>query len=202
VGNSSSNAADTRKQLRGLRRERDEGEAQVIGFEDAGGGSRAVLGDEDAPWLKTPPFTTVAERLMGRVALPPTPGPYLAGTEIQTTNYRLLTLYLDYDLTAAPAGGQLSLVPEAFDTKEQLWRPTGLVDPTVLPVTLSPPFGAGFGSRNFLPAELRGPAFPGVGAFQAALQFDVSPYERFRISVLELISTATSTLLVNYNKSQ
>ena len=70
------------------------------------------------------------------------------------------------------------------------------VDLTVAAVTLaSARFPHELGSRTFYQAELRSPAYVAVGHARFILAFDVSPFESFRLNVLDLTAVDEPNLL-------
>lgn len=171
------------------------GEVSQQGYADPAGVPRAVGGDDDAPWLKTPPFPSDVTRWFSANNTDDAAfdDDYVLTEPLDVTNWRLFTLWIDFRPTTQAAGvsGLLSLVPLAARQLNKVnppateFYPIGVVDPTLTVLDLSATiFGLSvFGSRTFSPAELRTPAVPVAEVLQATLVFDVSQYVALRFGV-------------------
>ena len=166
----------------------------------------ALIGDNEGPWLKVPPFTEDPKIWLPTTTLGTTP--YLALPQIDTKQFRLLTLYMTY-VVDGESNGQLSIVPEklALDENGDLqFYETALVDASVTSRTLAAPFNQtlGSGSRNFLPSEFRWPpaATSGPVTLRTMLTFEVSDADAFRINVADVISANVNTFSALYARSQ
>lgn len=209
---SNRNQKQTAGELKSLyRNEQTDSEARLVGYQDESGAARAVPGDDETAFLKTPPFTTPPAPWLRDLLLDP--AGYLPTEILEVSQRRLLQVYIEY--TIAPAGdagppnglGMLSLIPEArIDSR---FFVIGVVNLTV--ATVDPPgavFGSGFGSRNFQQSELRtvelGPVVFGSPArvWRTTLTFDVAPYEAFRLNASELTGTGPNLLSLDYTFSE
>ncbi len=187
-----SNDGSSRSEIQKLRRDKNSDDSSVMGYEDAAGVPQAVQGDQDAPWLKTPPFPSNVQTLFNDVLpLVPAPG-YLPTGSINVKDRRLLLLWIRY--TSADPDGQMSFIPEGAKTNEDgVFFPIAVVNPflTVLGAPL-----VGFGSRTVFETELRLEPIAGGGVRTlGALAFDVSGYEAFRFRIGELSPTAGTVQL-------
>src|SRR5512147_3087711 len=109
---------DARKNIDSTRRNvermfRDRKPADPTGYTNQQtGGNEGAPGDDDAPWVKEPAFTTRTVPLVeGLVVI--TAGAvgaeYMATPELQCQEYRLCEIYLQYTMAV---GGHLSIIPE------------------------------------------------------------------------------------------
>jgi hypothetical protein len=161
-----------------------------------GGVPAAVGGDKEAPHIKAPPFNTIRETLytVDELNLAST---YVFTPDISVHDYRILTLYIRYDVQTI--NDQLSLVPEfSMEDRGDTFWPIGVVNSNITQVNLtdtSVPFEPPFGSRNIYPTELRTVALAAGDSWRSAVQFDVSGYNRFRFGVGALLVDGTAGLL-------
>lgn len=185
---------------RGLLRGREERPAgsDIVpqGYLDAGGVTRAVQGDREAPWLRTPPFPSdVVRWFTATNATPDFIDDYAFTDPIQVTDHRILTLWLEFTHIAGAGAAVLSLVPQAARRLEEstpaVFRPIAVIDPTLAVVDLSATViaMAGVGSRTFRPAELRTASVATIGqTWRTMLPFDVTPYTDFRFAVGAIVA--------------
>jgi len=215
-----SNTRETRKELQQRFAERRSGSGTPMGYEDEAGTPLDVVGDAEAPFFKTPPFTEDPQLWQEPVLVPN--AAYLTLPEIDTKQYRLRALYITYTIPAVggpppPEGvGQLSIVPEVRSldavTWQLQWYTLAMVDLAPTYTTLAAPFAplvAGFASRDFAPSEFRWPPAPiGPVAVETTLRtrllFDVSDTEAIRFSVNEINadSDLQNTFAAMYARSQ
>ena len=171
------------------------------GYTDEGGMPRNVAGDEEAPFLKTPPFLTpiapwvlAQELIFGK--------DYTVLPEVECRAYRLISVYFAFRLTGTD--GQLGIVPEAR-AEDRLgnidWYPLGVVDSLVTPISVAP-FGNGFASRTVSPSQVQTQALTGLAGrvVKFNLMWDVTGFDSFRLLVAELdeADEETGTLDVFY----
>ena len=173
------------------------------GYEDPSGAPKPTRGDDDAPWVKTPPFSTAPTVWVSELPIPRllAPADYLALPTLECFQERLLQIY--FELTITDAGNdmcQLSLIPEGFAQGNPYIA--SVVDPTMTAFVpgASARFPFTLGSRTFAPSELRTPSFVivGGGIIRFLLTFDIAPYESFRLNIRDLTGTGATTLRALY----
>lgn len=202
----SRNTNDTRSQLEQLDRGRSNSAEQVNGYEIGTGEPRAWPGDEDAPFVKTPPFTEEPQLWLPATTL--STSAYGLTDPIDVEDFRLLQVLFELQWDGvAESDCQLSILAEhlaasVLDPPEQ-WYVTGVVDPTVSYVN---PFGIGdgYGSRVFAPSEFRTPVFTAAAlrTQRFALQFDVTNAKAFRLRYAQVVQAqAASVLALAYQRS-
>lgn len=178
------------RELSQLRRDLSTG-ASADGYRDKEGGvSRAQPGDEDAPWVKAPPFPSDVSQWLTVDPLPV--DDYVFTTPIDVANKRVFNVWVDFLSAAGEGVSQLSLVPQVFNDFaavdgapiDAFWN-TIVLDPTITVVDLSATV-LGLpeaGSRTFHPAELRSAALAGGARWRVVVPFDVTMWSRFRLAV-------------------
>lgn len=195
----SKNQLATRLQLEGLNRDqRTRTDGPVMQYSDLTGRPRAVPGDDESAWLKSPPFLTNQNAWLEQFAFTDALDPqvFAATDEAECQDYRLLTAFFAFTLgdDGETASGQLSVIAEARGVVGQVprelvrWYPLAVLDPSVSYVTLTG-FGNGFGQRTFAPAVLQSPAFTG-GANRVVswiLTWDVSVFAAVRLRLLATV---------------
>lgn len=202
------NGETTRAALAQLDRGRNDGRGQVGAYEGEEGRPRPATGDEDAPFVKMPPFTE--EPVLWTPGLQLSTSVYVQTSAVDVAMYRLLQILFELSWTgagASPDTSQLSIIPEHLArstfSPPEAWYPTAVVDPSVSYITPTG-FGDGFGSRTFAPAELRTRAFTSTTARiqRFCLQFDVTNAKAFRLNLAELVSQqVTSKVALAYQRS-
>jgi len=178
-----SNQRRTQLELQQLRRNGAVADGTVIGYEDDFGVPRAWSGDEDAGYVKVPPFPSDAAPWATFTPLPNVDEAYAFTPVLDVAKERILAVWFDY--TPVVGGGPLSVVAQAARTLNdpQDFYPIAVINPTLTTVSLATPFVPGFSSRDFFPSELRtNSSF----AAKAIIPFDVSPYVAFRVGVIDL----------------
>ena len=105
----SRNQGSTRRDIKRLRNDSDSN-TSPMGYEDGAGVPQAVEGDEEAPFLKTPPFPTQATRWFRNVNVFDTE--WLFTDPIDVAKRRLLTVWILFNSDAAP-GPELLFIPYA-----------------------------------------------------------------------------------------
>lgn len=158
------------------------------------GGPQGLSGDGEAPWIKTPPFPSDTKPYVDSLVIPVTApaAPYTQLPGIECERFRFIEFYCVYVMAA---GGQLSIIPEAFDGVN--WSVPVVVGSTVTPIAPTDPRFApgGFGSRTIFPMELQ-TAVLIAGTSRFAITFDVASYEAFRLNVIDLTANAGNTLSI------
>lgn len=203
------NSDETRQALAALDRGRNDAPGQPTAYEGEEGRPRPATGDEDAPFVKMPPFTE--EPVLWTPGLQLSTSAYVTTSGVDVAMYRLLQVLfeLSWDGTgASPDTSQLSIIPEHLArsvlSPPEAWYPTGVVDPSVSYITPAG-FGDGYGSRTFAPAELRTRAFTSANAPRVqrfCLQFDVTNAKAFRLNLAELVAQqTTSKVALAYQRS-
>jgi hypothetical protein len=162
------------------------------------GGNEGARGDDDAPWVKEPSFTSDAVEIVHNLVVTvfgAVGAQYQALPSIQCKQARLLQVYFAYTMAV---GGRLSLIPEIG--VNGVFYATTLVGSTVTAITpTGMRFGpGGFGSRALEGTELRTDAFVVAGTARFGLTFDVAAVELFRLNVLDLTANAGNTLQMFY----
>lgn len=200
----SKNAFATRLELQGLNRDQlARNDGPVIQYSDLGGRPRAVPGDEESAWIKTPPFLTNQNAWLEQFAFTDAlnPSVFVATDEAECQDYRLLTAFFAFTLgdDTETASGQLSIIAEGRGAVGQpdgefvRWYPMAVLDPSVSYVTAAG-FGNGFGQRTFAPAVLQSPAFTG-GANRVVtwiLTWDVTVFAAVRLRLLATVPALQS----------
>jgi hypothetical protein len=172
----------TRANLQRVRRDGRLGNTTEVGYLDQGSESRAVQGDDDAPWIKLPPFPSEPQGYGEKAYTLPTshavPEAFLPAINVE--NVRRLTLLVDYKPGAV--GGILSLIPY-FDGYPQIAQ--------AAPVSLQPPGEVeNFDSVTVRPLEYRtGAALQTTTALELALTFDVSNCQVFFLTACDVNGT-------------
>ncbi len=202
-----SNSRTTEAELEDLFRPQDAEPGTTAGYRSQSGEALPARGDDDAPYVKVPPFATPPQLWVRDLDVPLAPDDdYVVtpGPGIDCLQQRLLQLY--FELEIAEEGdeiAQLSFIPEGSAAGE--WYVVGVVDLTVTAVDLASarfPLGTSFGSRTFYPSELRSPAFAGAGVVRWILAYDVSPFEAFRLNVRDLDGSGGNRLTLRYAFAQ
>lgn len=190
------NQRSTRRELAQGRRHDSIGNAPVLGYLDEGDVPRAVGGDEEAPWLKTPPFPSNVVAWFtgvtgGQALTPQVPdlplGNYVFTAPIDVEQRRVLNVWIDFTAQGDDVTSGLSLVPQVFNDmvspEGEFWN-TVVIDPSLSVLDLSATVLAlpGVGSRVFRPAELRSALLAPAGRWRVVIPFDVTPWSRFRLA--------------------
>jgi hypothetical protein len=173
----------------------------VQGYEDQAGVPRATGGDDEAPWLKTPPFPASVQSWFTATTggTPDLPiGDYVFTTPIDVEQRRVITVWIDFTVLAAPA--RLSLVPQVFDDAvgpDGAFFNTVVIDPTLTARDLSTTVLAlpEAGSREFRPAEFRSPVLPPTARWRVVIPFDVTMWSRFRLAAGVVVGVAAGGAL-------
>lgn len=163
----------------------------LVGYEDFGGSVRTIFGDDDSPWLKTPPFSTTLD-IYTNDALP-----VIAGPPVDVRDVNILTLYVDY--TPADGTALLNITPFVWNTgafgaplQAPQWVGISVVDQAL--VKAFGTFSREIGVANFTTS-------PGQSA-PLAQSFDVSPYLGIRFLFTEtLAGEGAGVLNTRYNLS-
>jgi hypothetical protein len=178
---------------------RDRKPADPAGYTNQqSGGNEGAPGDDDAPWVKEPAFTTQTVPLVSEleVIISSAQGAeYQALPELQCQEYRLCEIYLEYVMAV---GGRLSVIPEVRRS-DGVWHAMTLIGGTVTPLApVGSRFAAGgFGSRPLEGTELRTDVLA-AGTARFAQTYDVAGALAFRLNVLDLTAHAGNTLSVYY----
>ena len=184
----------TRQGLNRLRRGDISGSTQA--YLDAGSNQQPIRGDQDGPWIKGPPFVTNREELYYNPSLPPL-GDYLFTPDVNVRDYRILTLFIDFEATTN--GTRISLIPQvSMDDAGDTFYPIGVVEAAITSIALTDtnvPFEPPFGSRNIYPAEFRTTAAVNGEQVRMSLTFDVGAYNRYRFALGSLGGYAGDTYL-------
>jgi hypothetical protein len=162
-----------RRQIRRLRVDRRTGRGQPFAYLGESEEDTEVQGDDEAPWLKNPPFVTE------------TTIEYQHGVElgdefqdlpaIEVRQERTLLLWFMY-MPAVTA--RLRIVLEA-QRQDGTFVPTAVVDATLNPL-------AGLSAaRDVFASEIRTPFLGGGSINMLCVPFDVSPYRVVRFRVAE-----------------
>jgi hypothetical protein len=198
ASNKSSTDASARRTIRRLAGE--DSTNQQIAYED-NGATRNVQGDEEAPWVKVPPFTESPPEPYITSEQLPSSNAYVVLPEIDVSDSRLLTLYVDYTAASAGNDGQLSIIPQASrDDSGDSFFSIPVIDPTLTLVSCTG-FTPQIGSRNVYPAELRTEALADTVQLVLPLPFDVAPYSRFRFLMAELGAGTAGTITLAFARS-
>lgn len=197
---SDANRDQVRKQIRAQRREEATDGAAVIGYEDAAGVDRSVQGDEEAPFLKTPPFPTRVTRWL-RVENLQSAASWVFTSALDVASARLLTVWFEYDSDADDQS--LLVVPQARRDPDQSFYTITVIDPLITRVVGTAPFPATetFGQRDMMATQLRIPPTPagGVAIFsRQVVQFDVAAYSAFRLGLSTGADDGALTLDYNF----
>jgi len=188
-----SNERDLRRELQQGRGSGD-GAADTVGgmsYQGPAGIPQSTQGDNEAPWIKAPPFPASVQPWFtavtgGNPNLPVRD--YVFTPPIDVEQRRVLSVWVDFTATAAGPLSGLSIVPQVFNDSAgeggEFWN-TVVIDPTLSVIDLSATVLAmpGVGSRVFRPAELRSPVLPLLARWQVSIPFDVTPWGKFRLAV-------------------
>lgn len=188
---SSQNAGNTVRHLGRLRRE-DVTPTQAMGYE-ADGIASAVVGDEEAPWLKVPPFATTPQ-LWGEFTFDA--AEYVALDPLIIGPVRTVTTFFKVTGGALDDTSRLSIVagtylPTATGQPVDLdnFYTIAVIDPTPTSVTLGAPFNEPAISRTSMVGELRTQVIPNGDVLYFVLQWDVAPYQSFALYLADLSAT-------------
>ena len=196
----SSNAGTTQRHLNRLRTE-DVTPTQAMGYE-SGGIAAPVVGDEEGPWLKVPPFATLPQ-LWGDFTF--TAAAYVPLDVLDTGQVRTVTTLFNVTGLALNNTSQLSIVggtylptaPGELITLANFYT-IAVIDPTPTTVTLLAPFNAPAISRTVTNGELRTQAIPLNDVLRFVIQWDVAPYQNFALYLRDLSATPLSKVRVHY----
>jgi len=202
----SKNDDDTRLSLEQIDKSRKS--SAVSGYALPGGQPQAVPGDEDAPFVKSPPFPESPVVWVPPTALAAT---YTISSPVDVEDWRLLKVYIEM-LWPANSNSQIAMLPEtlgpqqlgATSLSQQEWYSAGVVDPTI--TYLQPNgFGNNYGARTFSQSMLVSPVLAAGAATRAArftLVFDVSDATQFRLQLAQLTQgQASATFALAYQRS-
>jgi hypothetical protein len=204
----STNQGRTRDELQQLRGGPggDPGQRSApLGYQDASGVDRVAQGDDDGPYIKTPPFPEVPVTWTNFTLIKQT---YTQLPLIDVQSARTIWLWIDYvnppDSVSGDGNGILSLLPFGFTDVNKPASSLAVIDPTLSAVSLPDALYPGaYGSRTFYQTELRTPA-PGAGLGQIMrlnVAFDIAGYNWFTVAVCDLFED-DSTLALAYNLAQ
>lgn len=188
-----SNERDTRREIQQGRNSGDGSTESVDGmsYQGPAGIPQSVQGDNEAPWVKSPPFPASVQSWFSAVTggTPDLPlDNYVFTSPIDVEQRRVLSVWLDFTAAAPLTTSGLSIVPQVFNDSSgeggEFWN-TVVIDPTLSAIDLSATVLAmpGVGSRMFRPAELRSPLLPFSARWQVSIPFDVTPWGKFRLAV-------------------
>jgi len=180
--------ADTRRRelQQGRKDARAGGEPMAYG--DAAGVTREVQGDQDAPFLRAPPFpTSVANYMVETLS-----AAFVDGNPFELGKQRDLLLYVSYTAAGDAGVPVLVLVLETLG-RDDVFYPAAVVDITLTPIT------GIVGARTLYASELR---FPGIAPGElarVAVPYDVGAYHTIRFRAREIDGGAGGALVLDMN---
>lgn len=194
---------------------RDQADTNIAGYVGVDGNTVAIPGDDDAPYAKSPPFTTQFAELTGVYTE--------VGNEIPTAHdaassripilpvmpFRTVSVAVEYTPDAAAEINGFTLIAYAVVPQQQtnlsdaLFYPIGFASPTATGV-IPPGFDQTFANRTLQPQVFTfASAADSVGPIRLVYSFDVSAYTLITFTVAESIGggddSGTLRLFVNAN---
>lgn len=200
------NADRTRRALDRLSGDAAGSGTKLQGYEDSAGVTRAIAGDTDSAFTKQVPFPEQPRSWQTGITLPLSgTDAYLSLPPIDVGKWNEIIVFFEYDAQANTS--RLSVIPEGSLVKgvvdssvtEQFFRIAAFDAAFVAAEIASSGFNEVFAQRAMLAQELRTTAGPTAVQFYAA-PFQVTYFQKFRVSVADLVGTA-STLNVYYARS-
>lgn len=186
MSNSSTNQGLIDARVRRMRGD-DSQAALDVGYQNAGV-STAVPGDDDAPFVKQPPFVSMFTAWGQR--LPFVSTEYVFLPVLDVGNVRKLTAYFEFTGGSSDAS-RLSILAGAVAPGQQTadinsFFPIATITQTVTSITLGAPFTSPASSRPVMPGELRTAIVANNITIRFCQDWDVSGFNRVTLAVLDL----------------